>query len=91
MREPSIGVFVRIPESKYERVAQRARSQGIPVVASYARALLLEDAGSMSADSPLACELARTRSALVDAIAQQEDLRPAILSIARIINEIQTR
>lgn len=88
-REPSKPYFVRVPVSRAPAVEANAVRRGFANVPQHARYLLLKDAGTPDPYPPLIAELARLRSALVDAMAHDESLRPAILQIARVVAAIE--
>ena len=90
-REPSKPYYVRVPVSCAPAVEAAAVERGFANVPKLARHLLLEAAGTPEPYAPLVAELARLRSALVDAMAHDESLRPAILQIARVVAAIEKR
>ncbi len=90
-REPSKPYYVRVPVSRAPAVEAAAAARGFDSVPALARHLLLEAAGTPEPYAPLIAELARVRSALVDAMATDASLRPAILQIARAVAAIERR
>lgn len=87
--EPSVAHCMRIPVSRNPAVLAEAQKRGHATVAELGRVLCMEAANVGDPNGRLVTELAQVRSALIEAVAVEKGIRPAVLRLAEIIVQIE--